>query len=48
MPSRQADGILVWEAAAEEERKTKEGKIAEQARLAEEMRLRKEEMRKQV
>ena len=37
----------IWEAAAEEEKKTRDGKIAEQAKLMEEMRRRKEEMRKE-
>lgn len=36
----------IWEAAAEAERKSKDGKIAEQAKLMEEMRARKEEIRK--
>jgi len=42
----QANCGVVWEAAADEERKTREGKIAEQAKLMEEMRARKEEIRK--
>jgi len=42
----QADCGVVWEAAADEERKTRQGKIAEQAKLIEEMRARKEEIRK--
>ncbi|CZR51641.1 probable Assembly factor cbp4 [Phialocephala subalpina] len=36
----------IWEAAAEDEKKTREGKIAEQAKLIEEMQARKEEIRK--
>jgi len=35
----------VWVAAEQDERKTRDGKIAEQAKLIEEMRKRKEEMR---
>lgn len=41
-----ADGVIVWEAAAEDERRMRDGKIAEQAKLMEEMRARKEEIRK--
>jgi hypothetical protein len=37
----------IWEAAAEEERRSRDGKIVEQAKLMEEMRRRKEEMRKE-
>lgn len=36
----------IWEAAAEDEQKTREGKIAEQAKLMEEIQARKEEIRK--
>ncbi|CZS96561.1 probable Assembly factor cbp4 [Rhynchosporium agropyri] len=35
----------IWVAAGQDERKTRDGKIAEQAKLVEEMRKRKEEMR---
>lgn len=38
--------MIVWEAAAADEKKMREGKIAEQAKLVEEMRARKEEIRK--
>jgi hypothetical protein len=41
-----ADCWVVWEAAAADERKTRDGKIAEQAKLVEEIRARKEEIRK--
>ena len=37
--------MVVWEEAALDERRSKEGKIAEQAKLMEEMNKRKEEMR---
>jgi len=43
---RQADFLIVWEAAAEDERRTREGKLAEQVKLAQEMKARKEEIRK--
>jgi hypothetical protein len=38
--------VIVWEAAAEDEKRMRDGKIAEQAKLMEEMRARKEEIRK--
>lgn len=38
----------IWEAAAEEERRSRDGKIADQAKLMEEMRRKKAEMRKEV
>jgi hypothetical protein len=38
----------IWEAAAEEERRLKDGKIVEQAKLMEEMQRRKEAMKKEV
>jgi len=38
--------MVVWEAAAIDEKRTRDGKIAEQAKLMEEMRARKEEVRK--
>jgi hypothetical protein len=41
-----ANDFLVWEAAAEDERNQKDGKIAEQVKLVEEIRRRKEEIRK--
>jgi len=37
---------IVWEAAAADERRSRDGKIAEQAKLVEEIRARKEEIRK--
>jgi len=36
----------IWEAAADDEKKTRGGKIAEQVRISEEIRARKEEIRK--
>jgi hypothetical protein len=41
-----ADCVIVWEAAALDEKKMRDGKIAEQAKLMEEMRARREEIRK--
>jgi hypothetical protein len=41
-----ANDIVVWEAAAEDERRQKDGKIAEQVKLVDEIRRRKEEIRK--
>jgi hypothetical protein len=41
-----ADSMTVWYAAAEDENRMREGKIAEQAKLMEDMRARKEEIRK--
>jgi hypothetical protein len=38
--------LVVWEAAAEDERRQRDGKIAEQVKLVEEIRRRKEEIRK--
>ena len=37
---------LVWEVAAEDEKRTRDGRIAEQVKLVEEMQKRKEEIRK--
>lgn len=41
-----ADCAIVWEEAAADEQRMREGKIAEQAKLMEEIRARKEEIRK--
>jgi len=42
----EADVFTVWEVAADEEKRLKDGKIVEQAKLMEEMRERKKEMKK--
>jgi hypothetical protein len=38
--------VVVWEAAAEDERRVRAGKIADQVKLVEDVRRRKEEIRK--
>ena len=40
------DWVIVWEAAAADERSQRDGKIAEQMKLVDEIRRRKEEIRK--